>query len=72
MLIKAKFKNGTRNSNPSPSIHKLPEPFVQYLLDEFGPFILPQSISGDDALPQRIHNPKEDQDYQVLNEGFGD
>ncbi|KAJ4975092.1 hypothetical protein NE237_000198 [Protea cynaroides] len=52
-------------------IHELPEPFVYYLLEESGPFILPQSISGDDALPQRIHNPEEEEDYEV-SEGSGD
>ncbi|OVA04213.1 hypothetical protein BVC80_271g11 [Macleaya cordata] len=46
-------------------IHELPEPFVQYHLDDSGPFLLPQSISGEDALPQRIHNPEEEDDFQV-------
>ncbi|XP_042513151.1 cell division cycle protein 123 homolog [Macadamia integrifolia] len=52
-------------------IHELPETFVCYLLEESGPFILPQSVSGDDALPQRIHNPDEEEDYEV-SEGSGD
>ncbi|OVA12288.1 hypothetical protein BVC80_1577g19 [Macleaya cordata] len=52
-------------------IHELPEPFVQYLLDDSGPFLLPQSISGEDALPQRIHNPEKEDDFQV-SEGSDD
>ncbi|KAK9127181.1 hypothetical protein Syun_015978 [Stephania yunnanensis] len=51
-------------------IHELPESFVQYLLDD-GPFVLPQSLFGEDALPRRIHNPEEEDDYQV-SEGSGD
>ena len=47
-------------------IHDLPESFIQYLLDDSGPFLLPVSISNDDALPNRIHNPEEEEDYQVL------
>ncbi|KAB1217217.1 hypothetical protein CJ030_MR4G021104 [Morella rubra] len=46
-------------------IHELPESFIQYLLDDSGPFLLPVSISNDDALPNRIHNPEEEEDYQV-------
>ncbi|OMO75053.1 Temperature sensing protein [Corchorus capsularis] len=52
-------------------IHELPESFVQYLLDDSGPFVLPVSISNEDALPNRIHNPEEEEDYQV-SEGSGD
>jgi hypothetical protein len=52
-------------------IHELPESFVQYLLDDSGPFLLPVSIYNDDALPNRIHNPEEEEDYQV-SEGSGD
>ena len=52
-------------------IHELPESFIQYLLDDSGPFLLPVSISNDDALPNRIHNPEEEEDYQV-SEGSGD
>lgn len=52
-------------------IHEIPESFVQYLLDDSGPFLLPVSISNDDALPNRIHNPEEEDDYQV-SEGSGD
>ncbi|KAK8692028.1 hypothetical protein V6N13_075513 [Hibiscus sabdariffa] len=52
-------------------IHELPESFVQYLLDDSGPFILPVSISNQDAFPNRIHNPDEEDDYQV-SEGSGD
>ncbi|PPS00735.1 hypothetical protein GOBAR_AA19931 [Gossypium barbadense] len=52
-------------------IHELPESFVQYLLDDSGPFLLPVSISNEDAFPNRIHNPEEKEDYQV-SEGSGD
>ena len=52
-------------------IHELPESFVQYLLDDSGPFLLPLSISKDDALPNRIHKPKEEEDY-AISEGSGD
>ncbi|XP_062012647.1 uncharacterized protein LOC133729179 [Rosa rugosa] len=52
-------------------IHELPESFVQYLLDDSGPFLLPVSISNEDALPNRIHNPEEEDDYQVV-EGSDD
>ncbi|KAK9110474.1 hypothetical protein Sjap_018534 [Stephania japonica] len=51
-------------------IHELPESFVQYLLDD-GPFVLPQSVYGEDALPRRINYPEEEDDYQV-SEGSGD
>ncbi|KAM7500523.1 hypothetical protein LguiA_024937 [Lonicera macranthoides] len=49
-------------------IHELPESFVKYLLDDSGPFLLPLSISNDDALPNRIHKPEEEEDY-VISEG---
>lgn len=52
-------------------IHELPESFVQYLLDDSGPFLLPVSVSSEDALPNRIHNPEEEEDYQV-SEGVED
>ncbi|PRQ33004.1 putative Cell division cycle protein [Rosa chinensis] len=52
-------------------IHELPESFVQYLLDDSRPFLLPVSISNEDALPNRIHNPEEEDDYQVV-EGSND
>jgi len=52
-------------------IHELPESFIQYLLDDAGPFLLPVSIYNDDALPNRLHNPEEEEDYQV-SEGSGD
>ncbi|KAI3852457.1 hypothetical protein MKX03_017746 [Papaver bracteatum] len=46
-------------------IHELSELFVEYLLDDSGPFLLPESITGEDALPQRIRNPEEEDDFQV-------
>lgn len=50
---------------------ELPESFVQYLVDDSRPFLLPVSITNEDALPNRIHNPEEEEDYQV-SEGSGD
>ncbi|PWA66144.1 D123-like protein [Artemisia annua] len=44
-------------------IHELPESFIQYLLDDSGPFFLP--LSNDDALPNRIHNPLDEEDYTI-------
>ncbi|KAH9610326.1 hypothetical protein KSS87_000324 [Heliosperma pusillum] len=52
-------------------IHQLPESFVHYLTEDSGPFLLPVSVSNDDALPNRIHNPEDEDDYQV-SEGSGD
>uniref|UniRef100_A0A2P2J429 Cell division cycle protein 123 homolog n=1 Tax=Rhizophora mucronata TaxID=61149 RepID=A0A2P2J429_RHIMU len=52
-------------------IHELPESFVEYLLDDSGPFLLPVSVSNEDALPNRIRNPIDEEDYQV-SEGSGD
>ncbi|XP_042007440.1 cell division cycle protein 123 homolog [Salvia splendens] len=53
------------------SIHELPESFVQYLIDDSGPFLLPISITNDDALPNRVHKPEEEEDF-VVWEGSGD
>ncbi|KAK4253723.1 hypothetical protein QN277_010362 [Acacia crassicarpa] len=52
-------------------IHQLPESFVDYLLGGSGPFLLPVSVSNEDAFPNRIHNADEEEDYQV-SEGSGD
>ncbi|KAK2643043.1 hypothetical protein Ddye_024806 [Dipteronia dyeriana] len=52
-------------------IHELPESFVEYLLDDSGPFLFPVSVSNENALPNRVHDPYEEEDYQVL-EGSGD
>ena len=52
-------------------IHQLPESFIQHLLDDSGPFLLPDSVLNEDALPNRIHNPDEEDDFQV-SEGSGD
>ncbi|CAA2960917.1 cell division cycle 123 homolog [Olea europaea subsp. europaea] len=52
-------------------IHELPESFIQYLLDDSGPFLLPLSISNDDALPKRVNKPEEEEDF-VASEGSGD
>ncbi|KAL0383063.1 UNVERIFIED_CONTAM: Cell division cycle protein [Sesamum calycinum] len=53
------------------TIHELPESFVQYLLDDSGPFLLPLSITNDDALPNRVHKPEDEEDF-VAVEGSGD
>ncbi|KAK4404334.1 Cell division cycle protein [Sesamum angolense] len=53
------------------TIHELPESFVQYLLDDSGPFLLPLSITNYDALPNRVHKPEEEEDF-VAVEGSGD
>ncbi|KAK3204466.1 hypothetical protein Dsin_018512 [Dipteronia sinensis] len=45
--------------------------FCEYLLDDSGPFLLPVSVSNEDAYPNRVHNPYEEEDYQV-SEGSGD
>ncbi|KAH1209865.1 Cell division cycle protein 123 [Glycine max] len=52
-------------------IRQLPESFIQYLLDDSGPFLLHVSVLNEDALPNRIHNPDEEDDFQV-SEGSGD
>lgn len=52
-------------------IHELPESFIQYLLEDSGPFLLPVSVTNDDALPNRIHKPEDEEDYQV-SEGSED
>ncbi|XP_075493764.1 uncharacterized protein LOC142531499 [Primulina tabacum] len=52
-------------------IHDLPESFVDYLLDDSGPFLLPVSISNDDALPNRVCNPEDEEDF-VVSEGSDD
>lgn len=52
-------------------IHELPESFVQYLLDDSGPFLLPLSVTNDDALPNRIHKPEDEDDFEV-HEGSDD
>lgn len=45
-------------------IHELPESFIQYLNDS-GPLILPLSITEDDAFPNRIHKPEDEEEFQV-------
>ncbi|XP_004488280.1 uncharacterized protein [Cicer arietinum] len=52
-------------------IHQLPESFIDYLLDDSGPFVLPTSVLNEDALPNRIHNPVDEEDFQV-SEGSDD
>ncbi|XP_061354142.1 uncharacterized protein LOC133298803 [Gastrolobium bilobum] len=51
-------------------IHQLPESFIQYLLDDTGLFLLPVSVLNEDALPNRVHNPDEE-DFEV-SEGSSD
>lgn len=52
-------------------IHELPESFIEYLTDDHAPFLLPLSIDDDDALPNRIHKPEEEEDFEV-SEGSED
>ncbi|KAL5100790.1 hypothetical protein RYX36_005117 [Vicia faba] len=52
-------------------IHQLPESFVEYLLDDSKPFLLPASVLNEDALPNRIRNPDDEEDFQV-SEGSDD
>ncbi|XP_051141407.1 uncharacterized protein LOC127258566 isoform X3 [Andrographis paniculata] len=47
-------------------IHELPESFIQYLLDDSGTFLLPHSITNDDALPNRVHKPEDEEDFVAL------
>ncbi|XP_068666725.1 uncharacterized protein [Aristolochia californica] len=60
-------------------IHELPQSFVSYLLEDSGPFLLPVSISGDDALPNRVPNvdnehesliPDEDSESSTVQPSF--
>ncbi|GAB4840686.1 hypothetical protein Ancab_021453 [Ancistrocladus abbreviatus] len=52
-------------------IHEVPESFVEYLVEDSGPFILPASASSNDAFPNRVHKPEDEEDFQV-SEGSGD
>ncbi|CAN0884611.1 Cell division cycle protein 123 homolog [Linum grandiflorum] len=52
-------------------IHQLPESFIDYLLDS-GTLQLPVSVGDEDALPNRVHNPIDEEDYQVSEEGSDD
>ncbi|KAJ8429113.1 hypothetical protein Cgig2_023473 [Carnegiea gigantea] len=52
-------------------IHELPESFIQYLLEDSGPFLLPTSVSNEDALPNRIHKPEDEEEFEVA-EGLED
>ncbi|KAJ0936256.1 putative Cell division cycle protein [Helianthus annuus] len=53
-------------------IHKLPEPFIHYLLDDSGPFLLPLSISNNDALPNRIIKPEDEEDHIISEQHTSD
>ncbi|KAL8138939.1 hypothetical protein V2J09_004940 [Rumex salicifolius] len=46
-------------------LHELPESFVQYLMEDSGPFVLPLSITNEDAFPNRVHKPEDEEDYRV-------
>lgn len=46
-------------------IHELPDSFVDYLLDDSSPFLLPRSVVDDDALPNRVHNPLDEEDFKT-------
>ncbi|PKI59017.1 hypothetical protein CRG98_020585 [Punica granatum] len=56
-----KFKSASFKTR----ILQLPESFVEYLLDDFGPFVLPASVADEDALPNRVRNPVDEDDFQV-------
>ncbi|CAH8385820.1 unnamed protein product [Eruca vesicaria subsp. sativa] len=57
-----KFKSLTIKTK----LHKLPESFINYLLDDSVPFLLPSSVTNENAMPNRVHNPEEEQDdFQV-------
>lgn len=51
-------------------IHELPESFVEYLTDDSGPFLIPLSVTNEDAMPKRIYNSEEEEDF-VVSEGSG-
>ncbi|KAM7262545.1 hypothetical protein ACFE04_000228 [Oxalis oulophora] len=51
-------------------IHELPESFVEYLLVD-SELLLPTSVTNDDALPNRVFNPYDEEDFQV-SEGSED
>ncbi|KAF3561885.1 hypothetical protein DY000_02010978 [Brassica cretica] len=53
-----KFKSLTIKTK----LHKLPESFVNYLLDDSGPFLLPSSVTNENAMPNGIHNPEEEEE----------
>ncbi|KAJ0264969.1 Temperature sensing protein-like protein [Hirschfeldia incana] len=59
-----KFKSLTIKTK----LHKLPESFISYLLDDSGPFLLPDSITNENAMPNRVHNPEEENDDFQLSE----
>ncbi|KAL9285613.1 putative Cell division cycle protein [Arabidopsis thaliana] len=52
--------------------HKLPESFINYLIDDSGPFLLPHSVTNEDAMPNRVHNFEEEDDFQVPEEASDD
>ncbi|XP_020876430.1 cell division cycle protein 123 homolog isoform X2 [Arabidopsis lyrata subsp. lyrata] len=59
-----KFKSLTIKTK----FHKLPESFINYLIDDSGPFLLPDSVTNEDAMPNRVHNFEEEDDFQVPEE----
>ncbi|CAN8288556.1 unnamed protein product [Cochlearia groenlandica] len=56
-----KFKSVTIKTR----FHKLPESFIAYLTDDSGPFLLPESVTNQDAMPNRIRNPYEEDDFEI-------
>ncbi|KAL9254219.1 Translation initiation factor eIF2 assembly protein-like protein [Drosera capensis] len=52
-------------------LHELPESFIQYLDKDSVPFLLPVSMSSEDALPNRVHKPEDEEDFEV-SEGSDD
>ncbi|KAL2904703.1 hypothetical protein RDABS01_003413 [Bienertia sinuspersici] len=53
------------------AILELPESFIEYLAGDSDTFLLPTSVSNEDAFPNRIHKPEDEEDYQ-LAEGSED
>ncbi|KFK32209.1 hypothetical protein AALP_AA6G211600 [Arabis alpina] len=60
-----KFKSLTIKTK----FHKLPESFITYLTDDTVPFLLPNSVTNQNAMPNRVHNPHEEDEFQVPEEG---
>lgn len=60
-----------RSASIKTLIHELPESFVEYLLDDSGPFLLPQSVLNDTGFPNRVRNPLDEEDYQISEGGGG-
>ncbi|KAK4787824.1 hypothetical protein SAY86_011657 [Trapa natans] len=60
-----------KSSSFKTQILQLPETFVDYLIDDTGPFVLPALVVDEDALPNRVRNPADEDDFEV-SEGSED